>query len=58
MTTNSPVALGTLASAYIRAKLKVLAAGYAHEIIWQKNVRTEELTERDFLRECAWVILS
>lgn len=56
--TNSPVALGTLASAYIRAKLKVLAAGYAHEIIWQKNVRTEELTERDFLRECAWVILS
>src|SRR5260370_32706498 len=58
MTTSSPVALGMLASAYVRAKLKVLAAGYAHEIIWQKSVRTEELTERDFLRECAWVILS
>jgi hypothetical protein len=58
MTISSPIALGTLASAYIRAKMKVLAAGYAHEIIWQKNLRTEELTERDFLRECAWVILS
>jgi hypothetical protein len=52
------MALGTLASAYIRAKMKVLAAGYAHEIIWQKNLRTEDLTERDLLRECAWVILS
>src|SRR5277367_5724179 len=58
MTMSSPIALGALASAYIRAKMKVLAAGYAHEIIWQKNVRMEELTERDFLRECAWVILS
>jgi hypothetical protein len=58
MTMGSPIAMGALASAYIRAKMKVLAAGYAHEIIWQKNVRTEELTERDFLRECAWVILS
>jgi endonuclease III len=55
---NSPIALGTLASAYVKAKMAVLAAGYVHEIVWQKNVRTEELTERDLLRECAWVILS
>jgi hypothetical protein len=55
---GSPIALGTLASAYVKAKMKVLAAGYAHEIIWQKNVKTEELTESDLLRECAWVILS
>jgi len=55
---NGPIALGTLASAYVKAKMAVLAAGYVHEIVWQKNVRTEELTERDLLRECAWVILS
>jgi hypothetical protein len=58
VTVSSPIALGALASAYVKAKMKVLAAGYAHEIIWQKNVRTEELTERDLLREFAWVILS
>src|SRR5258708_2795390 len=55
---RNPIALGTLASAYVNAKMKGLAAGYVHEIIWQKNVRTEDLTERDLLRECAWVILS
>jgi endonuclease III len=55
---TSRVAVGTLASAYVKAKMTVLAAGYVHEIVWQENVRTEELTERDLLRECAWVILS
>ena len=55
---SRPIALGTLASAYVRAKIKVMAAGYAHEIIWQKNVKTEEVTERCLLTECAWVILS
>jgi hypothetical protein len=55
---GNPIALGALASAYIRAKMKVLTAGYAHEIIWQRNARTQELTEPAFLRECAWVILS
>src|SRR5271169_1248445 len=55
---NSPIATGTLASAYIRAKLKVLASGYAPEIMWQKTLRIQELTEVALLRECAWVILS
>jgi hypothetical protein len=55
---NTPIALGTLASAYVRAKTKVLAAGYIYEVIWQKNVRTEQLTESDLLMECAWAILS
>jgi hypothetical protein len=58
VTVTSQVSLGTLACAYIKAKLKVQDAGYTHEIIWQKSVRTDELTEHDFLRECAWVILS
>lgn len=55
---HNPIATGTLASAYIKAKLKVLASGFGSEIIWQKTVRIEELTETDLLRECAWVILS
>lgn len=55
---NSTIATETLASAYVKAKLKVLASGFAPEIIWQKTLRIQELTEADLLRECAWVILS
>ncbi|MFB3921989.1 MAG: hypothetical protein ACE145_09715 [Terriglobia bacterium] len=55
---NSQVPIPTLASAYIKAKLNVLASGYGSEIVWQKGVRIEALTETDLLRECAWVILS
>ncbi|MBZ5671222.1 MAG: hypothetical protein LAO04_16015 [Acidobacteriia bacterium] len=52
------IATETLASAYIKAKLKVLASGFGSEIIWQRTVRIEELTEVDLLRESAWVIIS
>jgi hypothetical protein len=52
------IATERLASAYTNAKLKVFASGFGSEIIWQKTVRIEELTETTFLRECAWVILS
>jgi hypothetical protein len=55
---NIMVATGTLASAYVKAKLRVLASGYAPEILWQKTLRIQDLTEVDLLRECAWVILS
>ena len=58
MTASSPIALGALASAYVKAKTKVLAAGYGDEIIWQRNLRGEDVTEHGFLKECAWVILS
>jgi hypothetical protein len=54
----SAVCLGKLASAYVKAKTKVLAAGYADEIIWQRNLRAEDVTEHGLLKECAWVILS
>jgi hypothetical protein len=54
----SAVALERLASAYIKAKTHVLAAGYGDEILWQRNVCVEAVTERSLLRECAWVILS
>jgi len=52
------IATRTLASAYTNAKLKVLASTFGPEIIWQKTVRIQKLTEADLLRECAWVILS
>jgi hypothetical protein len=55
---HTRIATEKLVSAYIKAKLRVLASGFGSEIIWQKTVRIEELTESDFLRECAWVILS
>ena len=51
------VDVGTLASAYAKAKIEVISAGYGEEIVWQKSVKTEETSEEDFLRECAWVIL-
>lgn len=55
-----PIRVSTdrLTSAYIKAKLNVLAGGFGHEIAWQRTVRADELTETTLLRECAWVILS
>lgn len=55
---TNAVALERLASAYVNAKTQVLAAGYADEIVWQRNLRPGEVTEHRFLKECAWVILS
>lgn len=55
---TSSVPLGKLACAYVKAKTQVLAAGYGDEILWQRNVSAEAVTERTLLRECAWVILS
>jgi hypothetical protein len=52
------IATEMLASAYVKAKLEVLASGYGFEIIRQKNLGIRELTEAGFLREGAWVILS
>jgi hypothetical protein len=41
--------------AYGRAKAFV-EARFGHEIMWQRTVCIEEVTESDFLREAAWVI--
>lgn len=43
---------------YHRAKKQVFEAGFATEYIWQMTRNFEELTERDFLQEYAWVVLS
>jgi len=50
--------LWDLACAYMTAKERVIESGYAHEIDWQENLSLCCLTEREFLREAAWVILS
>ena len=47
-----------LTSAYVKAKLNVLANGFGGEIAWQRTVRVDELTETTLLRECGWVILA
>jgi len=54
----SDVSLSSLAHAYIAAKRKVLAAGYGADLVWQMNRQFTELTERCFMEESAWVILS
>jgi hypothetical protein len=46
-----------LASVYLDAKQRVIEAGFAWEIDWQSSVDLARITESDFLREAAWVIL-
>ena len=47
-----------LASIYLDMKDFVIRAGYDHEIDWQSDLNFETVTETDFLRETAWVILT
>ena len=43
---------------YLLAKEILIQQGYAPEISWQDSVNFSRVTEQDFLREAAWVILS
>jgi hypothetical protein len=43
---------------YIKAKQAVIVEGFAAEIDWQNQLRFSRITESDFLREAAWVVLS
>ncbi len=47
-----------LAISYLRAKSYVLSAGYGWESALHERVRIDEVTESQFLREAAWVIMS
>lgn len=47
-----------VASAYAKAKSTIIAAGFADEIVWQEAASSAPLTEKRFLEEAAWVILS
>lgn len=47
-----------LAVRYLDVKEAVIVAGYAPEIDWQEDLDANRMTEADFLRELAWVVLS
>ena len=59
-TTTTPQSqfLEKLCQAYFLAKKKVIQEGYAREIDWQDQCSLNNLTETQFLREAAWVVLS
>jgi len=44
--------------AYIFAKESIINEGYGEEIEWQESIDIDNITETQFLREAAWVILS
>ena len=50
--------LEQLTNRYLDAKDYVIQAGYSWEIDWQADRSFSSLTECDFLKETAWVILS
>jgi len=43
---------------YMEAKWEIIEQGFHPEIDWQEEIIFEEVTETDFIREAAWVILS
>jgi 3-methyladenine DNA glycosylase Tag len=53
-----PEPIHAVASAYAKAKSTIIAAGFAEEIVWQEAASSAPLTEKRFLQETAWVILS
>jgi hypothetical protein len=55
---SEPTSLETLVESYLIAKGAIIELGYAGEIDWQSGLNLASLTERDFLREAAWVIVA
>lgn len=47
-----------LVAYYLEAHEEVIRAGFEEELVWLEIRPTVEITDRDFLREAAWVILS
>ena len=50
--------MNDLAGIYVDMKQEIINAGYANEIDWQDNIDINKVTEQEFIREAAWVILS
>ena len=50
--------LDKLVNRYLDAKVFIIQEGYDWEIDWQTDRSIEKLTEKEFLKEAAWVILS
>lgn len=55
---RSRVGLDGLVSGYLSAKEWVIRTGFAPEIDWQADRTLGSVSESDFLREAAWVVLS
>jgi hypothetical protein len=47
-----------LGECYLTAREALLRLGFAGELDWQESRRLSDLSEREFLRQGAWVILS
>jgi hypothetical protein len=43
---------------YTEAKNVILQGGFGWEIDWQSKINLDNVSEKDFLRESAWVVLS
>ncbi|MCE5187410.1 MAG: hypothetical protein LLF76_14920 [Planctomycetaceae bacterium] len=50
--------MNELATAYVDVKRKLIDDGFAGEIDWQESLSFGKISEREFIREAAWVILS
>lgn len=57
-TPPTPTGLLKTVERYMSAKETVISEGFASEIDWQDDLRFADITESDFLREAAWVILN
>ena len=58
LTKPIPLSVKKIVDSYVTAKELVIANGYADEIDWQDGLRFSQISESEFLREAAWVILS
>jgi hypothetical protein len=58
MATSEPPDSCDVLASYLLAKLAVVQAGFEREIAWQELRSLEDVDERLFLREAAWVVLS
>jgi len=61
VTTPIPLDAGSVAGlskAFITARRAVVEAGYLPEIAWQESVSFDLVSESEFLREYAWVVLN
>lgn len=54
---NDHQRLASVAALYDIAKKAVLRLGFGGELAWQKSLDILTVTESDFLREAAWVVL-
>jgi hypothetical protein len=53
---NAPSRRASFALVEYRRAKAFVEQGFGHEILWQRTVCIEDVTESDFLREAAWVI--